>query len=138
MIYAVIDTNVWVSALLTQNHEAATYRVFSLVFDRAITPLYSDEILAEYEEVLSRKKFSFTYEKVNRVLSFVREYGIDTERTPFLDSMPDEDDRVFYEVSLSQEDSFLVTGNLKHYPLKPHVVTPAEFMKIIESRIGHQ
>ena len=27
--------------------------------------------------------------------------------------MPDEDDRVFYEVALSEEDSFLVTGNLK-------------------------
>ena len=48
--------------------------------------------------------------------------------------MPDEDDRVFYEVSLSQEDSFLVTGNLKHYLVVPHVVTPAEFMKIIEGK----
>ena len=28
-------------------------------------------------------------------------------------AMPDEDDRVFYEVALSEEDSFLVTGNLK-------------------------
>ena len=33
----------------------------------------------------------------------------------FEESMPDDDDRVFYEVSLSIEDSFLVTGNLKHY-----------------------
>ena len=134
MIYAVIDTNVWVSALLTQNKEAATYRVFTLVFDRTITALYNDGILAEYEEVLSRKTFSFTREKIDRVLSFIREHGIDTERTPFPGSMPDEDDRVFYEVSLSQEDSFLVTGNLKHYPVVPHVVTPAEFMKIIEGK----
>jgi len=45
--------------------------------------------------------------------------------------MPDEDDRVFYEVSLSNEDSFLVTGNLKHYPTSPRVITPAAFIDII-------
>ena len=51
----------------------------------------------------------------------------------FTESMPDEDDRVFYEVSLSDEDSFLVTGNLKHYPMSPHVITPAQFVDIMES-----
>ena len=45
--------------------------------------------------------------------------------------MPDEDDRVFYEVTLSMEDSFLVTGNLKHYPSSPQVITPADFIKLI-------
>lgn len=44
--------------------------------------------------------------------------------------MPDESDRVFYEVSLSKEDSFLVTGNLKHYPIAPRIVSPSEFIRI--------
>lgn len=132
MIYAVVDTNVLVSALLTKNTESATVKVFRRIFDHTITPLYNVEILAEYKEVLSRKKFSFTPERVDGVLSFIQKHGIDTARTPFPEDMPDEDDRVFYEVSLSQEDSFLVTGNLKHYPVKPHVVTPAEFIAIIE------
>jgi hypothetical protein len=34
-------------------------------------------------------------------------------------------------VALSVEDSFLVTGNLKHFPKKPFVVTPAEMLQII-------
>lgn len=29
------------------------------------------------------------------------------------------------------EDSYLVTGNLKHFPKKPFVVTPAEMLQII-------
>ena len=29
------------------------------------------------------------------------------------------------------EDSFLVTGNIKHFPKKPFVVTPAEMLQII-------
>lgn len=132
MIYAVVDTNVLVSALLTKNKESATVKVFSKIFNHSITPLYNAEILAEYKEVLSRKKFSFTPERVDGVLSFIQKHGLDTARTPFPEDMPDEDDRVFYEVSLSYDDSFLVTGNLKHYPIKPHVVTPAEFIAIVE------
>ena len=43
----------------------------------------------------------------------------------------DKKDLVFYEVALSKEDSFLVTGNLKHFPKKPFVVSPAEMIQII-------
>jgi len=45
--------------------------------------------------------------------------------------MPDEDDRVFYEVTLSKDDANLVTGNLKHFPKTPIVVTPAEMLEIL-------
>ena len=41
-------------------------------------------------------------------------------------------DRPFYEVSLSMDDSFLVTGNLKHFPATPKVISPAEMVAIIE------
>ena len=36
------------------------------------------------------------------------------------------------EVSLSKDGSFLVTGNVKHFPVKPLVVTPAEMVKMME------
>ena len=66
------------------------------------------------------------------LLHFIRENGIDSERFPFDGDMPDEDDRVFYEVALSEEDSFLVTGNLKHFPKVPKVVTAAQMIEILE------
>ena len=47
--------------------------------------------------------------------------------------MPDEDDRVFYEVSLSGDDSFLVTGNLKHFPKTARVITAAQMMEILDN-----
>ena len=43
------------------------------------------------------------------------------------------DDAVFYEVALSKEDAYLVTGNTKHFPKSPIVVTPAEMLDIILS-----
>ena len=60
---------------------------------------------------------------------------IDTSRFPYAGEMPDEDDRVFYEVCLSKEDSFLVAGNLKHFPKEPQVITAAEMMKILDNEL---
>ena len=48
--------------------------------------------------------------------------------------MPDEDDRVFFEVALAGlgvADTRLVTGNIKHYPPIDFVVSPAEFCDIL-------
>lgn len=131
MIYAVVDTNVFVSSFITKNPQSPTKKVIQMILDRVITPLYDEDILTEYNEVLKRSKFHIHPSEVDNIIRFVREYGLLSSRTPFLESMPDESDRVFFEITLSVEDSFLVTGNLKHYPKKPQVVTPAEFLDII-------
>lgn len=130
MIYAVIDTNVLVSALITKNPEAATAKVVRLMLEHDFVPLYDEDIIAEYEDVLHRSKFPILKEMADALISFIIENGVESSRVNFAESMPDEDDRVFYEVSLSQEDSFLVTGNLKHYPMSPRVITPAQFLEI--------
>lgn len=49
-------------------------------------------------------------------------------------TLPDPKDRVFYEVVMEKrksEDAYLVTGNIKHFPIKPYVVTPRQMMDII-------
>lgn len=131
MIYAVIDTNVLVSALLTSNQLAPTRRILGLLTSKKVTPLINEEIIAEYKDVLHRNKFPFKPEDVNNLIEFIIGIGIDTQRSSFPESMPDESDRVFFEITLTVEESFLVTGNLKHYPKKPQVVTPAEFITIV-------
>ena len=132
MIYAVIDTNVFVSALMSHNTNSATYKVVEYVLHGKIAPLYNDEIMSEYREVLSREYLHISPVEYRTLLDYIHEYGILTARTSFNDLFIDEDDRVFYEVSLSKEDSFLVTGNLKHYPKEPRVVTPAEMLQILD------
>ena len=132
MVYAVIDTNIFVSALITHNLSASTVKVLESMFVNRFTPLYNDEIIAEYEDVLHRRKFKLTEEQIRTVIDYVKQNGIDSDRFPYDGDMPDEDDRVFYEVALSEEDSFLVTGNLKHFPHTPKVVTAAQMMEILE------
>ena len=132
MIYAVIDTNVLVSAYLTHNLSSATSRVVDALFRGRICPLYNEEIMAEYEEVLSRPHFGISNNERQTLFNYIRQNGVAAERTPFEELFVDEDDRVFYEVALTEEDSFLVTGNLKHYPMDPRVVTPAQMVAMIE------
>ena len=131
MVYAVVDTNVLVSALWTNNPLAATKRVLDLLLSGEIVPLYNAEVVEEYRDVLNRPKFPFDAQEVDDLIGFIMEIGVDTERTKYDELMPDEDDRAFYEISLTVEDSFLVTGNLKHYPKVPKVVTPAELIEIL-------
>lgn len=129
--YAVIDTNVIVSALISSHHNAATVLMLQHVFDGNIIPLFNEEILAEYEEVLKRKKFRLPTQLINTVIDSLKFNGISLERTPTTEYIPDSKDIVFYEVKLSKEDSYLVTGNIKHFPHTPLVVTPTEMLDII-------
>ncbi len=55
--YAVVDTNVIVSALLTKNPSSAPRTVFKAMLNGEIIPLYHQDIIEEYAEVLSRPKF---------------------------------------------------------------------------------
>ena len=61
MIYAVIDTNVLVSALITKNPEAATAKVVRLLLDNGFVPLYDADIVTEYEDVLHRDWQHYNY-----------------------------------------------------------------------------
>lgn len=47
MVYAVIDTNVFVSALLTKNRDSATVKVCYTISDGLITPLYHRDIVKD-------------------------------------------------------------------------------------------
>ena len=95
------------------------------------TPLYNDEIISEYEEVLRRPRFQLPESLIVRVLDHIKRTGIKIERIHSDESFPDKDDRPFYEVALSNAESLLVTGNTKHFPNNSIVVTPAEFLNLI-------
>lgn len=132
--YAVIDTNVFISALLSKRDDAATVKVLEAMFDGKIVPLYHEAILAEYDEVLHRSKFRFKEDTIQLVLKAVKQYGVEVFPQPTGEILVDMDDLVFYEVAMEKrdDDAYLVTGNQKHYPIRDFIVTPAEMMEIIE------
>lgn len=131
MIYAVIDTNVIVSALLTRNAESATVKVIEALLGGKIVPLYNEEIIREYIDVLNRPKFRFSPVLVKRFIDAWTQLGVNALRIHSNEYFPDSSDAVFYEITLSKQDAYLVTGNKKHFPNNPIVVSPAEMLTII-------
>ena len=133
-IYAVIDTNVLVSALLSSEKQSNPLQVLKAIIDDKIVPLFCDEILTEYRNVLSRDKFPYTKELIEKAIDLFVNNGLDINRvTSEGYQLPDPKDVVFFEVSLAKEDSYLVTGNIKHFPKIDKVITPSEMVAILSS-----
>lgn len=130
--YAVIDTNVLVSSMLTSNPDSTIAKIINYVRLDSIIPLFDDTIMEEYQAVLSRDRFHFNIERINELLTLIKTKGIHCSREAVTDVFPDPDDIVFYEVAMSRDDSYLVTGNLKHFPKNGRVVSPADMVYIIE------
>ena len=130
--YAVIDTNVLVSAMLKWN--SVPGNIMELVFSGTIIPLLNEQIVKEYRDVLSRPKFHLTDMIIGNVINEIDRLGLylDAETTNVI--LPDPKDTVFYEIVMEKrktEDAYLVTGNIKHFPSEPFIVTPREMMTMI-------
>ncbi|MGN0483813.1 MAG: putative toxin-antitoxin system toxin component, PIN family [Lachnospiraceae bacterium] len=134
--YAVIDTNVLVSAML--KWKSVPGGIMELVFDGLIIPILNEQIVREYQEVLARPKFHFTEDIVKNVLENIERNGIYVDAQTIDIELPDPKDRVFYEVVMEErkaDEAYLVTGNIKHFPIKPYIVTPRKMMDIILSSV---
>ena len=124
----VIDTNVVVSALLTPHGNSA--KVLDMVFNEKLKPCYCAEILAEYTKVLSRPRFDFSIEDQKNVIEGFMKHGMLTECSLSEINFTDVSDQVFYDVA-RKSDAYIVTGNAKHFPVEPHIISPAECVKLI-------
>lgn len=131
--YAVIDTNVIVSALLKWNSVPGV--VLQAFFNGFVVPVYNDEILNEYRNVLNRPKFGFSSELISETISQIESLGVmENALETVAEAMPDPKDIVFYSIALSHgktAETHLVTGNVKHFPANPIVVTPRQMLDIL-------
>lgn len=134
--YAVIDTNVLVSALLSRYNNTATVQIAARMIAGEIVPIYSRGIMQEYYVVLSRQKFGFPQEMIDYLLAAVRKYGLLVEPMHTDIILPDVKDQPFYEAVLEKKEdgAYLVTGNMKHFPQKDFIVTARQFIDILDSR----
>lgn len=110
----VIDTNIIVSALLSEDSKA--FRLLSDVLDGKYAVLISEEIFEEYKDVIYRDKFGFDIDIINFLLNWFKETAVWIQVLESDIPMKDEKDRVFYDLAKSCK-ARLVTGNIKHYPV---------------------
>jgi len=126
----VLDTNVLVSALWSANNRLA--QILALVIDGSLLLCYDAEIIVEYEEVLSRPHLAFRFaeSRVDEIIGKIKADGLCVVVKPSTMPLVDEDDRCFYDVAKSC-NAILITGNAKHYPVEPFIMSPAGFLDLI-------
>ena len=135
--YAVIDTNVIVSSMLKK--DSIPGQIVQSISAQIITPILNEDILNEYTEVISRNKFGFKDKEIKNVLKTIKRSAIYLERKQTIEDFIDKDDIVFFEIVMSARstmDAYLVTGNMRHYPIRSYIVTPAQMMEIINKDLS--
>jgi len=126
----VLDTNIVISAFI--NPDGKPSQILKMVLSRKAELYYNTSILNEYESVMLRPKFSnvINSNNVNRFIDIIRSVGISFDPIPGKIELPDESDRIFYDTA-RESGSFLVSGNLKHYPKEPFIKSPTDFLKLV-------
>ena len=90
--YAVLDTNVLVSAMLKTGSVPGQVAAETLTGD--IIPLLNDDIIAEYEDVLNRPKFRFDKRAVKVFLDELKKRAVYSDYGLIEDEIPDPKDVV--------------------------------------------
>lgn len=115
----VIDTNILVNALLSNDDQSKSIRLLNDVFQGVHRMCVSSEIMNEYRDVLSRPQFHIPADTQKMVLDWIEMHSLHIEPLPTTSSqvdMADEDDRVFFDTARCL-NAKLVTRNHKHYPI---------------------
>ena len=123
----VLDTYVVVSAFLSPVGKPAA--ILQLVLRRDIELCFNTAILSEYEQVLTRAKFTekIHHVELQRFFTIIYSIGANIIATPSEIALIDESDRKFYDVAKCA-GAVLITGNKKHYPSEPFVINADEFL----------
>ena len=103
MHYAVIDTNILISAAL--KWDSVPGRIILCAFQGTIYPLLNETIFREYREVLLRPKFHLTPSLTDDLLAAMQTHAIWLNAPALSIELTDPKDRVFYEVIMESRNS---------------------------------
>ncbi len=136
MIRAVIDTNIFLSALRSQ--DGASFQIVDRLERGEFTLVLSQTVLAEYEEVLKRELMPLGYpvsaielflDDLCRCVEIFRPSGF------WKIALPDTDDEALAQLAIESKIDYLVTHNSRHFPadrlLSVQVVDPKTFLDIL-------
>src|ERR1044072_4626288 len=114
----IIDTNVLVSALIQRSYP---YLIGDQLFaDPSLQLCISDELFAEYFEVLQREKFSKYPDfiaKAQAILADIDTSAIKFQPTIRLNIIGDTDDNKLLELAETSGADFLITGNTQDFTM---------------------
>jgi putative PIN family toxin of toxin-antitoxin system len=128
----VVDTNIVVSAALEPQGLPRT--VLTIALTRPARLYVSPPMLDEYRDVLSRRELRIPRGLRQWLLRDIIQKGHMVRPSRTLDVASDPGDNIFLECADAAAADYLVTGNLKHFPMywkRTKIVSPREFMDIV-------
>jgi len=128
----VIDTNVIVSSLIQPGYPNLIIK--DLFIEQKFQLCISDELLAEYYEVLARPKFSKFQDFFIRAEALLVEIEAKAKKynpTITLDLISDDDDNMILELADECLADFVITGNTTDFTFPTYkqtkIVTPKQY-----------
>ena len=145
---AVVDTNVWVSAILTPGGFSA--RVLTAVADRRFEPVFSGPTLEELKDTVTDRAFvrrhGLRLEELNRAIGLLVPLGFRVEEVEVVSIARDPDDDIFIALAVAASADYLVTrdDDLKGDPAVRsyleergvRLITLREFAAVLEAAPG--
>lgn len=128
----VVDTNVIVSAALKPDGLQRT--VLLLTITKPARLYVTEEIIAEYRDVLSRAELKIRQGLRQQLLQLIQNHAHAVKPSRPLRVTSDPDDNKFLECADAARADYLITGNQRHFPKfwkKTKVITSREFIDIV-------
>ena len=133
----VIDTSVWISALITKDSKAR--ELLRLVFQGKLYPQISEALFREYEDVMKRKKIQnltpLSQEEQNEVFeAYLSTCEWNEIYYMWRPNLKDENDNFVVELAVASGAEAIITYNVKDFKsaelvFKHKIITPEDFIK---------
>ncbi len=128
----VVDTNVIVSALIQKSYP---YLIINeLYIEGKFELCVSEELMAEYNEVLARPKFAIFQDFFSQAQALLADIEIKASRhlpTKQITLISDKDDNMILELADECSADFIITGNTNDFSFRNYkstkIVTPKEY-----------
>jgi uncharacterized protein len=127
----IVDTNLWISFLITRDFE----KLDEIIFSKRVILVFSQELLDEFLEVVSRPKFRsfFSPSDIESVLETIHRHADFVPVQTKVNVCRDVKDNFLLSLSVDGKADFLLTGDKDLLELaqfhKTEIITISEFLK---------
>ena len=105
----ILDTNLWISFLISKKFN----QIDKLIENKEITIIFSDELIEEFINVVSRPKFKkyFSKKDIEKVLEYFDQFGELINVKSNIQICRDEKDNFLLNLSVDSEAAYLISGD---------------------------
>lgn len=137
MLKAVIDTNVWISALIGTG---PSKKIKDCLQAHLFQAVYAQELFRELVDVLSRPKYATKIQatEVYKLLQLIEEVAFLVELSHIHRISRDPNDDMFLACAAASNSDYIVSNDLDLLDLKSNkntqIVTPYQFLTILQTQ----